>query len=109
MSVAELGASDQTRLVGLARHVVAIDGELSDGELFDLLRLGVAIGSEAFAAALTATDPWFADAERALVEAAGVSLEARPVVLRELVRIAGGDGLHLDEQRFIERISALWP
>lgn len=109
MKVTDLTRAEQVVLVGLARHVVGIDGELSDSELYELLRLGVEIGKDTFEAALAETEPWFQDAAATLAHARSVSRpDARAKITGELDRIARGDGLHDGEASFLGELSAAW-
>lgn len=109
MRVNELTRGEQVVLVALARHLVSIDGELSDSELYDLIRLGVEIGKDEFEAALTATEAIHRD--RALTLAAATEVtrpQARDRINTELDRIARGDGLHAMEDEFLGALRARW-
>lgn len=109
MNVAELTSTEQTVLVGLARHLVLIDGDVSDSELYDLIRLGIEIGRPAFEAALEATESIHEDEAAVLALSADVQRpEARERILAELRRIARGDGVHTTEIAFLNAISFRW-
>lgn len=109
MKADELTKAEQIVLVGLVRHLVMIDGELSDSELYELIRLGTEIGRADFKAALEATEQTFEDREKMLAAAKTLDREAaRDKVRAELARIAEGDGLHRRESAFIRDVGESW-
>lgn len=109
MEVEELERHEQVVLVGLVRHLVLIDGGISDAELYELIRLGVRIGREEFEAAMDATEPWHEDRAQSLAQAATITdPHAREKLLHELARIGSSDGLHGEEMSFIDRVRASW-
>ena len=109
MDVEGLRADEKTVLVGLVRHLSLADGHVSDTELFDLIRLGVALGKPDFREALEATEASHHDGDAMLELAAGVEREsARQQILAALESVASGDGLHDSEAAFIEKLRTLW-
>ena len=109
MEVEELERHEQVVLVGLVRHLVLIDGGISDAELYELIRLGVRIGRAEFEAAMDATEAWHQDRDESLAQAARITdAHAREKLLHELARIGATDGLHGEETSFIDRVRAAW-
>lgn len=109
MDVHELTQSEQNVLVGVVRHLVMIDEELSDSELYDLIRLGYRIGRDEFKEALRVTEALHSDAGQVLEFARSVTrLEAQVRIEAELTRIAAGDGIHDGEADFITRLLMNW-
>ena len=109
MKADELTQAEQVVLVGLVRHLVMIDGELSDSELYELIRLGTEIGRDDFQYALEQTEETFEDRDKMLAAAATLEREAaREKVRSELGRIAEGDGLHRRESAFIRDVDDCW-
>ena len=109
MEVNELESSEQVVFVALVRHLVDIDGSVSESELYELIRIGTRIGKAEFTAALEATEPFFADRDRVLARLPDVTRAgARTRILSELDRIASGDGLHAGEAEFLALVRAGW-
>lgn len=105
----DLTMTEKTVLVGLVRHLVLIDGELSDSELYDLIRLGTEIGRDDFEAALEATEQTHTDRDAMIEAAASIErTQARDKIRSELGRIAEGDGLHRRESAFIQDVVGTW-
>lgn len=109
METHDLTREEQIALVAMARHLVLIDGALSDSELFELIRIGFEMGKDVFEAALDATESWFHDREQVLHYAENV-LEnaARARVLSELARIAHSDAITRDEMAFMKALRERW-
>lgn len=109
MRVDALADSEKRVLVGLVRHLVLADGQVSDTELYDLIRLGVEIGKPTFREALEATEATFKDRDAMLKLATEVHRPAvRERMLTELERIAAGDGVHETEAAFIRALEDVW-
>lgn len=109
MNVAELNETEKTVLVGMARHLVMLDGHVTDSELYDLIRLGVEIGRPSFEAALEATETIHEDEAATLALSADVTRSsAREKILSELHRIASGDGVHTTEVAFLNALTIRW-
>ncbi len=109
MEVEALSDSEKHVLVGLVRHLVLADGQVSDTELYDLIRLGVEIGKPTFRDALEATEERFKDRDAMLQLAIEVERpEARDKLISELERIAAGDGVHVEEAAFIQAVEDAW-
>lgn len=109
MEVAQLTREEQDVLVVAARHLVLIDGELSDAELYELLRLGYAIGRDAFAESVARTDAFHKDRAKVLDFARKVTrVEAQVRIESELVRVAASDGLHDGESDFVTKLALTW-
>ena len=107
MQVRELESDEKVVLVGLVRHLVLADGEVSDSELYDLIRLGVEIGKEDFRAALAATEESHRDRAATLATVDAVTRDvARAKIGSELDRIAAGDGVDEREAAFITAVRA---
>jgi hypothetical protein len=109
MDVDGLAEDEKTVLVGLVRHLSLADGHVSDTELFDLIRLGVALGKPDFRRALEATEETHHDGEAMLELASAVTRpSARQLILGALEKVASGDGLHDSEASFIAALRARW-
>lgn len=109
MDVHELTQDEQNVLVAVARHLVLIDDEVSDSELYDMIRLGYRMGKEEFKEALRVTEDFHTDAPKVLEFARAVTrLQAQVRIEEELTRIAAGDGIHDDEADFITRLRMTW-
>ncbi|MCB9672530.1 MAG: hypothetical protein H6736_11710 [Alphaproteobacteria bacterium] len=109
MQIGELTKSEKVVLVGMARHLVMLDGEMSDSELFEIIRIGIEIGREDFESALEATEEIHEDEARTLALSADVSrADARTRILSELHRIASGDGVHSTEVAFLSALELRW-
>ncbi|MCB9679140.1 MAG: hypothetical protein H6737_28820 [Alphaproteobacteria bacterium] len=109
MAVDGLDRAEQVALVGLVRHLVLADGRVSDNELYELIRLGVAMGRADFDEALEVTEDTFGDRELSLAWAERIERPAaRARIAAELERIAGGDGLHATEVDFLAAVRTRW-
>lgn len=109
MEVSDLTQSEKVVLVALARHLVHIDGEVSDSELYDLIRLGVEIGRADFEMALAASEDIHRDRAKTLALARDVdSPVVRARIHKELDRIARGDDMHPTEASFLADLAAGW-
>lgn len=109
MEVTDLTGPEQVVLVGLVRHLVLLDGEITDSELYDLIRLGVKIGRQDFSEALAATEDVYKDRSVVLERAREVGRdEARAKISAEVERIAAGDGIHPTETAFMVELQAVW-
>lgn len=109
MDVEGLSDDEKTVLVGLVRHLSLADGHVSDTELFDLIRLGVALGKPDFREALEATEDSHHDGDAMLELASTVTRPvARTRILDALEQVAAGDGLHDSEAAFLTALRQRW-